>query len=56
MYFAVGAVFILVSIFVWRRVEAKTRLEVQRADVETTISRKMVVVGNEPGFNTKSIW
>lgn len=56
VYFAVGAVFILVSIVVWKRVEAKTRLEVQRADVEATINRKMVVVGNEPGFNTKSVW
>lgn len=42
--------------FVWKHVEALTRLEVQRADVEATINRKMVVVGNEPGFNTKSVW
>lgn len=55
-YFAVGAVFMLVSIFVWRRVEAQTRLEVQQVDVEAAISRKMIVVGNEPGFNTKSVW
>lgn len=55
-YFAVGAAFILASIFVWKRVEAKTRLEVQKADVEVAVSRKMIVVGNEPGFNTKSVW